>query len=145
MTSDGLAALAAQREQAKNSSRRVPPPRHAPKPSPTHPTETGVLPPQETVDQESPVSPASQVLPHVANGYEPLTRSTIYVDAASDTWLEDVALTARRSTPRADAPRSAVVRLALERLRAQMTSDQVVEQLRARVAMAPARPGRKRL
>ncbi len=145
MSGDGLAALAAQRELARTSSRRVPPPRHAPKPLPTNSTEAVTLPSPEVVGQQLPVALTPQVSARAGSEAEPLTRSTIYLDVASDTWLEDVALTARRSTPRADAPRSAVVRLALEHLRTQMTSDQVVEQLRARVAMAPGRPGRKRL
>lgn len=151
MSTDGLAALTAQREKARNSARRMPPPRHAPKAATDPPATIPAPVPAEPEDTSAAKRPQQHPPVSIVPGLEvgepapPLTRSTIYVNAESDDWLEDVATLGRRSKPRADASRSAVVRLALERLRTDMTPAEVVEQLRARAAAAPNRAGRKRL
>lgn len=153
MSTDGLAALAAQRDKARTSARRVPPPRHAPKAAPeTAVTTTGTTPaaPRLAAEKPSPTSGGNlqvSVVPQTptAASTEPLARSTIYVDSDADNWLEEVAILGRRGKPRTDASRSAVVRLALERMRAEMTPAEVIGELRTRAAAAPSRGGRKRL
>jgi hypothetical protein len=126
---DGLDAL--QQQRAKASSRHAPPPRHAPpKAAPT-----AALP----ASAASPLPPAGQ---DPATG---LIRASIYLDGPADEFLEDVRSAARRSTPKIDASRSAVVRLALLRLSDELTPADVVTQLRLRSQSARSGPGRKRL
>lgn len=161
--SDGLAALTAQREKARNSSRRVPPSRHAPKSAPDENT-LGEEPGAQRRSRPSPPTAVLAEQSHQAQADtprkfpsamsstsntgdvdQPLMRATIYVDSVSDAWLEDIAVLGRRSRPRIDASRSAVVRMALERLRRDMTPEQITAELHARAQIAPKRPGRKRI
>lgn len=158
MSTDGLAALNAQQEKARTSARRIPAPRHSPKPATdAAPEEQKAATPQAAQEmrtrtatvEKPPEQPASAPVlagPAAAvSEREGLKRATIYFDQAADDWLEEVLISGRRSKPRADASRSAVVRLALERLRAEMNVDEVVAELRRRAEAAPATPGRKRL
>lgn len=73
-----------------------------------------------------------------------LTRASIYLDAAGDNYLEQVRSAGRMSKPKIDASRSAVVRLALERLAADLSADEVVAELRRRGTPNPNQPGRPR-
>lgn len=153
MTVDGLAALTQQRERSR-SARTTLPPRHTPRPpaaagrlQPAQPTTEGPeatgadtsTPPAATPPADAPASTPKSVDAVV----DDLVRSSIYVDAQSDAFLEDVRVSGRRGRPKVDASRSAVVRLALSRLAAEATPGEVVDMLRAR-ATDPTRPGRPR-
>jgi len=72
-----------------------------------------------------------------------LTKVSIYLDDQADTYLETVRGTARTARPRVDATRSAVVRLALNRLAEQLDPEAVVAELQ-RKAAGHSGPGRKR-
>jgi hypothetical protein len=127
---DGLEALQAQR--AKASARHAPPPRHVAPAKPPAAPMAGAHAPVEVAAS----APTAQ---------SALIRASIYLDDASDEFLEDVRVAARRATPKVDASRSAVVRLALLRLSDELSPAEVVEQLRRRSASAANGPGRKRL
>jgi hypothetical protein len=79
---------------------------------------------------------------HLAKATD-LAKVSIYLDDATDTYLETIRAAARTTRPRVDATRSAVVRLALTRLADQLNSEQVVAELQ-RNAAAHTGPGRKR-
>ncbi len=68
---------------------------------------------------------------------------TFYVDQAMDRYLEDVRIQGLTSRPKVDVSRSAVVRLALRRLREEMDPDQVKTLLAAQPT-DPTKTGRKR-
>jgi hypothetical protein len=68
---------------------------------------------------------------------------SIYLDDTTDASLETVRAAARATKPRVDATRSAVVRLALNRLAEQLTPAEIVAELQ-RSAAAHNGPGRKR-
>ena len=141
--SDGLGMLDRQRERR---ARRIPasknPPRGKPvavpqaiTPAPEHVT-TGLEPvtsQPKPVRQESEPKAAktskSEPTPSVA---EPTVKMSIYLEPADDLYLEDIAHTGKTSRPRVAISRSAIVRLALERLGATMTSDEIVQELRRR-------------
>ncbi|WP_131806446.1 hypothetical protein [Mycobacteroides abscessus] len=72
-----------------------------------------------------------------------LTKVSIYLDDSTDTYLETVRGAARTARPRVDATRSAVVRLALNRLAEQLDPAAVVAELQ-RKAAGHSGPGRKR-
>ena len=57
---------------------------------------------------------------------------TIYLEQDDDDFLETITHTGRTSQPKTAISRSAVVRLALERLHTQMSPDQIVAELRPR-------------
>jgi len=74
---------------------------------------------------------------------EPPVKLTLYLDQDIDRYLEDVRIQGLTAQPRVDVSRSAVVRLALRRLRSEMTPDQVKSLLAAQPTNG-ARTGRKR-
>ena len=76
-------------------------------------------------------------------GGSELAKASIYLDEHTDAYLETVRAAARTTTPRVDATRSAVVRLALNRLADQLTPGEVVAELQ-RNAEGHTGPGRKR-
>lgn len=78
-----------------------------------------------------------------AAGGSELAKVSIYLDESTDTYLETVRAAARTTRPRVDATRSAVVRLALNRLAGQLTPGEVVAELQ-RNAAGHTGPGRKR-
>lgn len=152
MTTDGLAALTNQREKARTTARRhVPPPRRAPKQD--SPTITAPAPdtsPAEPAPPTTPLATNREPIPPTAPVTAPaadtdLIRATIYLGGAADDWLQQVNSHAKAARPRVDASRSAVVRLALERLQDDLSPEQIITVLRTRQATAPERPGRKRL
>lgn len=137
---DGLDSLTAMRNKAASSRRTLPPPRHQPRstpvsmpttpgPEPAPPPRPAAAPPAPTVAQSSVASDLSKV--------------SIYLDEPTDTYLETVRVKARAAKPRVDATRSAVVRLALNRLADQLSAAEVVAELQ-RNAAAHTGPGRKR-
>lgn len=166
---DGLAALTQQRAKATakrkprdGGARELLPPRHPAKAVTTmdepvgesvveqmgqrEPEIEGSIP--DTTAAVSGASPAGVGDPAgVASSPEavPLRRLTFYVDEAAHEWLEDIAFAGRRAKPRVDASRSAVVRLALERLMGEVGVDAVVGELQGRAQRAPDSPGRKRI
>ncbi len=79
----------------------------------------------------TPSGPASQSVsretPAEVNG---LVKTTIHLGKTDDTLLNLVSYTGKQSTPKVDASRSAVVRLALRHLAQAMTPEQIVEELR---------------
>lgn len=148
---DGLAALDAKRN---STGRRLPPPRNAPRTQPVvapaaapAPATVETPPVVESTPAPKPVAPVQQPAPKAAEvkpsqvEAQPLEKASIYLDPQSDEFLESARIAGRRSKPRVDASRSAVVRLALARLAEQMTPDQVVREL---VLRAPVHTGEGR-
>ncbi|MCV7196256.1 hypothetical protein [Mycobacterium angelicum] len=72
-----------------------------------------------------------------------LTKVSIYLDEPTDTFLETVRTAARFAKPRVDATRSAVVRLALNRLAEQLHPTDLIAELQRNAANHTG-PGRKR-
>jgi hypothetical protein len=148
---DGLALLTQQREQRKRS---IPPPRHPARPAvrslPSHAPED---PPEPALDAPTPDAVAdspsnSEPAPAPEPTHEDLTelyRSTIYFGQAEDRFLEDVRTVARRAKPKVDATRSAVVRMAVRRMLADLTPGEVMDALRAQAPQNTGAPGRRRL
>lgn len=155
---NGLASLTQARQRAR---RTMPPPRHPaaarhltsadtppdhqphdsqtdePVPAaPAQPAHAAVVP-----EQAGPV--AVEVVPATSGTVEPPVKMTFYVDQAMDRYLEDVRIQGLTSRPKVDVSRSAVVRLALRRLREEMTPEQVKALLAAQPT-DPTRTGRKR-
>lgn len=143
---DGLEAL-----ENRRKARNIPPSRHKPRATPV-PVQT---PDATKAEAGSPVEPSSSGVPEAAvqpprkrapkpaAGAKPapdakpaapverLAKHTIHLGPAEDEFLEDVFLAGRRKRGgRVDANRSAVVRLALRRLAAEQTPDQIVETIR---------------
>jgi len=145
---DGLAALDAKRNR---TGRRLPPPRNAPRTQPVvapAPATVETSPVVESPPAPKPFAPVQRPAPKVTEAkpaqveaQPPLEKASIYLDPQSDEFLESARIAGRRSKPRVDASRSAVVRLALARLAEQMTPDQVVREL---VLRAPAHTGEGR-
>lgn len=163
---DGLAALTQQRAKATakrkprdGGARELLPPRHPAKavtttgePAGKSMVEpVGKMDPETIPDTTTPVSGASPAGVGdpagvaASPGAVPLRRLTFYLDEAAHEWLEDIAFAGRRAKPRVDASRSAVVRLALERLMGEVGVDAVVGELQGRAQRAPDSPGRKRI
>lgn len=149
----GLDSLTAMRE----SKRRVPPPRHQPRQTPVDmPAATPAPAASATAASVAPPAPAtaaSAAAPIAPKSLRPavtaapattdLTKVSIYLDDPTDTYLETVRGAARTARPRVDATRSAVVRLALNRLADQLDPAAVVAELQ-RNAAGHSGPGRKR-
>ena len=164
---DGLEALTQQRARAtatkkgKGPSRAVLKPKHPARPiedagqaaavasdPASASTESSSTAPVASVGPVASVPPAetaAESATETASVSVPLRRLTFYLDEQAHEWLEDIAFAGRRSKPRVDASRSAVVRLALERLMDQMGVDAVVTELQGRAQRAPDSPGRKRI
>lgn len=145
---NGLDSLTAMRE----SKRRVPPPRHQPRQTPVDmPAATPAA--SATVAPPAPAAATSAAAPIAPKSSRPavtaapattdLTKVSIYLDDSTDTYLETVRGAARTTRPRVDATRSAVVRLALNRLAEQLDPAAVVAELQ-RKAAGHSGPGRKR-
>lgn len=90
----------------------------------------------------APPAPAPAPAAAGASGTE-LTKVSIYLDESTDAYLETVRTAARTAKPRVDATRSAVVRLALNRLADQLSPTEVIAELQ-RNAAGHTGPGRKR-
>lgn len=145
---NGLDSLTAMRE----SKRRVPPPRHQPRQTPVDmPAATPAVPTAAAPATHLAAAPAaaptapksSRPAVTAAPATTDLTKVSIYLDDPTDTYLETVRGAARTTRPRVDATRSAVVRLALNRLAEQLDPAAVVAELQ-RKAAGHSGPGRKR-
>lgn len=163
---DGLSALQAKRDEATKSARHLPPPRRARsagegsdapattrgKASTTKREQTSKNK-SVTVREASTEPAASQQASEAAGTHDlppvssssALVRSTIYLGEMDDTWLQEISSLGRGRRPKVDASRSAVARLALERLRADMTQEEIVALLSARAEASVQSVGRKRL
>ena len=141
---DGLDSLTAMRSKSTTSRRTIPPPRHQPRRTPvdmlaaSSPATASEPPPKA----QSAAAPTPAAVPPPASGTD-LTKVSIYLDDTTDASLETVRAAARATKPRVDATRSAVVRLALNRLAEQLTPAEIVAELQ-RSAAAHSGPGRKR-
>lgn len=145
---NGLDSLTAMRE----SKRRVPPPRHQPRQTPVDmsaatpasaPATAPASPPVDAAATAPAAPKSSQPAVTTAAATTDLTKVSIYLDDPTDTYLETVRGAARTARPRVDATRSAVVRLALNRLAEQLDPAAVVAELQ-RKAAGHSGPGRKR-
>ena len=140
--SDGLESLNAMRQKATGSRRSVPPPRHQPRRTPVAMPETAKTPTREEASSSATApAPPQQRAGAAATGE--LAKVSVYLDETTDTYLETIRSAARSTRPRVDATRSAVVRLALNRLASQLSTQEVVAELR-RSAASHSGPGRKR-
>jgi hypothetical protein len=137
---DGLDSLIAMRDKTAASRRKLPPPRHQPRRTPVEMPDP--LPPPPAAAPPPPVPAVPPPPPPAAVGTD-LTKVSIYLDEPTDTYLETVRAAARTAKPRVDATRSAVVRLALNRLADQLGPAEVVAEL-GRNAAGHTGPGRKR-
>ncbi|BDB63478.1 hypothetical protein RDE2_52720 (plasmid) [Rhodococcus sp. RDE2] len=173
MSDIGLGAL--QRKTKGNKGPNVPPPMHrarttpvtfpkseaqvaTPEAAPAEPAPTAAPEPAAT-PTTTPPSPAPSSAPktpaktsraastpsEATPDENPLMPATVYLTAENDDFLEDVKRAGRRSQPKIDANRAAVVRLALARLADQMTPEQVAQELAARAGRRPGKIGRTRL
>lgn len=144
---DGLASLGAQRERAR---RTMPPSRH-PLPPAAAGEDRTLPPPVLDMVPAGPGSPSSAQA--VAAGETPAAlgleqagptfKVTLYVDRATDEFMEAARVAGLTSRPKVDVSRSAVVRLALRRLMEERSPAEVKSML----ASQPVRgsgPGRKR-
>lgn len=154
---NGLASLAQARQRAR---RTMPPPRHPAAPlhlasADTQPNDQSLGPGTEeqlptpatplarvarAPEQVEPV--ASEDVSATSGTVEPPVKMTFYVDQAMDRYLEDVRIQGLTSRPKVDVSRSAVVRLALRRLREDMNPEQVKTLLAAQPT-DPTKTGRK--
>lgn len=140
---DGLDSLTAMRSKSTTSRRTIPPPRHQPRRTPV---DMPAAPAPATTSEPPKAQPATPAptaaTPPPASGTD-LTKVSIYLDDTTDASLETVRAAARATKPRVDATRSAVVRLALNRLAEQLTPAEIVAELQ-RSAATHSGPGRKR-
>ncbi len=131
--SNGLDALAGMRNK-RTSTRTIPPPRNPPRATAVQlPTQSAA---PEQAAEEPQIAPSASPLPQATPPAElppvhevPLTKVSIYVDPNSDEFLESVRSAGRKSRPKIDASRSAVVRFALTQLAAAMTPEQIAQKL----------------
>ena len=63
---------------------------------------------------------------------QPTIKMSIYLEASDDLYLEEIAHAGKTGRPKVAISRSAIVRLALERLANTMTTDEIVNELRGR-------------
>lgn len=135
---DGLSMLD---EKRKSRSRNIPSPRNPPRatpvqvadlaPAPTQPPPPAAEPEAATgeVPGSKPAVPVEAVSSESV-AQEPTIKMSIYLEASDDLYLEEITHAGKTSRPRIAISRSAIVRLALERLAATMTAKEIVDQLR---------------
>jgi hypothetical protein len=156
-SSDGLLALQAKRAASKRRGgfKRTIPPSQNPTTLPPYkaPEMSADLAAREVpepgsgVAASTPPPPAEKPSPGGAKKAAPETeaqiRLTVYVDDAHDAFMDDVRFAGARRRPRIDVSRSAVVRFALDRLKAEMTPEQIHNAI-ADKPVDPKATGRKR-
>lgn len=107
-------------------------------------TDLVALPPKDDAPV-TPPAPASQPVSRAAaTVVNDLMKTTIHLGKTDDTLLNLINYTGKQSTPKVDASRSAVVRLALRHLTQAMTPEQIVEELRLKSSQTNS-VGRPRL
>ena len=120
--------LAAVPDQASELSSDVPA-----SPAAEHPSVPAREPqPVPETEAAAPTSTPEQTRGTRAAAKAALKVVTIYLEQDDDDFLETITHTGRTGRPKTAISRSAVVRLALERLHAQMSPNQIVEELRPR-------------
>lgn len=97
--------------------------------------ETASAMPASEPPKAAPPAPSTEV--------DELTKSTIYLDAETDQFLEEAIYLGRKQKPRIDS-RSAIVRYALRELASRMSTEQVITAIRA-AAPETGNQGRPRL
>jgi len=151
---DGLLALQARRASGrqKGGFRRTIPPSQNPTTLPPYQPPGPVVDDAKNAAPEPAAAPASQTPAEksaprrgVKKQAEPeaQVRLTVYVDESHDTFMDDVRFSGARKRPRIDVSRSAVVRFALDRLKAEMTPEQLYDAIAAK-PVDPKATGRKR-
>ena len=137
---DGLSQLA----QRGRRTREIPPPRHparaarsqlssVPKPAnPPEPEPDKAEPQKDVIEKATLVAPEPVVGVATPAPKADLKVVTVYLEQDDDDFLETITHTGRISRPKTAISRSAVVRLALERLRVQMSPAEIVDELRPR-------------
>lgn len=160
--SNGLDALDARADRARRktpppaTSRRVLPPQH---PAPTAPPQERRSVPevpkgQETFPgllephQEAPAAPRAEVTAAVAapastSPTGELRKVAVYLEEGQDAALDALHYAGASRRPRLDVSKSAVVRLAMERLLSELSPEEIVEVIAARPVTGQS-SGRKR-
>lgn len=128
---DGLSMLDEKRERR---TRRIPTPRNPPRATPVEVAELtptrGAAPEPEPAPARAPETTAAKVTMPEQTVQEPTIKMSIYLEASDDLYLEEITHAGKTSRPRIAISRSAIVRLALDRLAATMTTGDVVAELR---------------
>lgn len=70
---------------------------------------------------------------------------TVSLDESDIDWLDDLRIIGMQHRPKIDIGRSSILRLALRRLREQMTTEEIRDHLHERAVQASGSPGRRRL
>ena len=70
---------------------------------------------------------------------------TVSLDERDIDWLDDLRIVGMQHRPKIDIGRSSILRLALRRLREQMTIEEIRDHLHERAVQASGSPGRRRL
>lgn len=131
---DGLSSL-----KGRVGRRDVPPPRHA-APAKTIDPQADTAAPPPVAPPET--KPAARQPAKARAATSELIRQTVYLDDAADDVLEEVRSASRRR--RVDANRSAVIRLALRRLKDDLSAEQIVDEIeRASKHADTSKPGRR--
>lgn len=124
--SDGLEQLA----QRGRRTREIPPPRHPARIKPVQLAPVSDVPDEAELQVEPQLQQPSDNTKN--SGPAALKVVTVYLEHSGDDFLENITHTGRTARAKLAVSRSAVVRLALERLEEQMTADAIVEELRTR-------------
>lgn len=112
-----------------------------PSPAPAAPEEPA---PTATAATAATAAPAVASTPPEARPPRKVGPTTMYFDAETDDWLEDVLAIGRRGTPKVSS-KSAIARLAIRELAKKMSAEQVVDEIRRGAAAANPQPGRPKL
>jgi len=137
---NGLASLAAQRERARRS---MPAPRHPVTGGDTASERAAAATDPPATDNAPPADPQPRRMTPASVETGTTFKVTLYVDQATDEYMEAVRVEGLTSHPKVDVSRSAVVRLALRRLMDDMRPGEVKTLLAGQVVRGSG-PGRKR-
>lgn len=145
---DGLGMLDEQRK--RRSVRNIPAPRNPPRRTPVEVLKPVPADPDTTTQKSdaTTMAPAVSIAPPATSPrpaetaqparaeeakpavQEPTIKMSIYLENSDDRYLEDITHAGKTSRERIAISRSAIVRLALQRLSETMTTDQIVAELR---------------
>lgn len=144
---DGLGMLD---EKRQRRARSIPAPRNPARTTPVQVVELAASEPEQptqaepaevTTTPEKAATRPSTTRPKVTRSaqpqakpelQQPTIKMSIYLEASDDVYLENIAHAGKTGTPKVAISRSAIVRLALERLANTMTTDEIVSELRGR-------------
>lgn len=131
---DGLSQLA----QHGRRTREIPPPRNPARRAAVPTARTAETPAEVEDSSSEPITeiaikpagvPSAQAAPRPKSDLKVVT---VYLEQEGDDFLETITHVGRTSRPKTAISRSAVVRLALERLNRQMSPSEIIEELRPR-------------